>query len=833
MLIKDLWELAEIIGGHVDNPRYSGPVEHIQTDTRLTFRPSTVFIALKGPHYDGSAFLVEARKAGARAAVVSESFRGDVTGLDLVRVFEPLRALQALAAHHHRSLKIPTVAVTGSNGKTILKDFLTAILNKDRFTMASPGSYNSQVGVALSLLRLRSEARLAVIEAGISREGEMDALADMIRPDFGILTNIGMAHFEGFGSQRGIASEKMKLFRHLGPKGWLLLPDDPNLDMEAVRQLPCPHYLRGKDAALPRITHVRAEAEGVSVCTVRFPDDATHYLTLGIDASFRQVFATIETGLCAAWLLGISPGVMIEAGSHFSLPQNRIEIWKSPVGSVLANDTYSSDPVSARSCLAVFDHYPGKRKIFVFGGMKELGAKSAYEHRIVGEAAARRQVDLFLTVGELPKPAVTIFKERRPGAQVKNFPGVAALTDYVADAAGENDVIVVKGPRELKMDQVAIRFKARLTQTVYYINLSRIHHNLMVFRGLIPRETRVMVMLKAFAYGTDAGHVARFLQNHVDYFGVAYTKEAVALRRGGVTSNLLVQLVGMGDVEEVAALSLQPVVFDIETARALSRAAVAADRHVKVHLKVDTGMGRFGVFVEDLAELAGSVQKLDNLEIEGLMTHFSSADDPAGDPFTNRQIELFIKAREILAQMGIHPPLVHASATAGAVRHPSAHFSMIRLGLGMYGIYPSEAVAREIELQCPVALVSRIGSLKKYPKGYPVSYNRRFTTKRESTIAFIPMGYHDGLSRALSNKGYVLVHGKKAPIVGAVCMDFTPVDVTGIPDVAVGDPVLIFGEWQGWSVRVEELAKMEGTIPYEVLCRLSDRIQRIYLLDEE
>lgn len=829
MFAENLNELASILNGRLHGKTAPDPVRHVETDTRHGFKPNTVFFALRGHNFDGASFLDHAARRGAMAAVVASDV-DTPTPLPLIKVTDPLRALQTLAARHRKRFKAPLLAVTGSNGKTIFKDFLTGILGRDRFVISSPGSYNSQVGTALSLLRLQPEAEAAIIEVGVSQVGEMDHQRAMVQPDHGVLINIGMAHLEGFGSRKMIAAEKLKLFADMR-RGNLLLPDDPLL-ADYVPQKETVLY-RGDDAQLPRLLQVQAVAPGQAQLLFRFHNAGEQALDLAVDASFREVFATIEMGVRAAFLMGASAENIIAGGGAYRPPHARMEIWKAQNGAVLANDSYSSDPVSALAALRVFNHYPERRKIFIFGGMTELGQGGNYQHEVVGEEAARQGVDQLLTIGDLPGRTAQVFQQRRGADACRRFESVDACNAYLSQTSTAEDIILVKGPRALGLQQIGVHFKERLAQTVYYINLSRIRHNLMVFKDRVPPGTRVMVMLKAFAYGTDASHVANYLQPHVDFFGVAYTKEAVNLRRAGVSGRILVQLVRIEDVDEIVALSLQPVVFSLEVATALSRAAKAAGKTVKLHLKVDTGMGRFGVFPHQVADLGQAISALPGLEIEGLMTHFSAADDPNDDAFTQKQIDLFKQARDHLAARGIHPRLLHAAATSGVVRRPDAHFDMIRLGLGMYGIYPSPAVAEEIQLKCPIALVSRIGSLKSYPADYPVSYNRRFTTPRESRIAFVPLGYHDGLSRALSNKGYVRIAGKKAPIVGAVCMDFTPVDVTDIPEAKVGDPVLILGEWQNQAIRVEEIADLEGTIPYEILCRLSERIQRIYLLDED
>nr|WP_279382520.1 alanine racemase [Acanthopleuribacter pedis] len=727
----------------------------------------------------------------------------------------------------------PTLAITGSNGKTILKDFLAHSLMSRELVYASPGSYNSQVGVALSLLARRTPVALAIIEAGVSQQNEMQHLAAMIRPRHGVLTNIGLAHFEGFGSRAAIAREKIQLFRDLPPEGWLLIPDDPLLDEALLADIRCPIYRFGSDPRLPKLIATSPAGRGRSQLHLAFPDGQETFLQVAIDYSWREVFQTLLAGICTAWLFGISANSITRYGGAFNPPLNRLELWQSEQGCLLANDSYSADPVSTRSCLSLFDHYQGKNTWFIFAGMGELGERGAYEHRVIGELAARKQVKHLLLTGPHADATAEGYRHAFAEGVVHQFDDTAALTRYADHHAKEAEVVLIKGPREARLDTLTNLFKSKLTQTVYYISLTKIRDNALAYRGLMPADGKLLVMLKAFAYGTDAGQIARFLQTHVDFFGVAYVKEAVSLRRQGINNEILVQLVLPDDVDEVARLDLQPVVFSLDVARALNTAAERHNTRIKIHLKVDTGMGRFGVFPDQVGPLAAAIQELKHLQIEGLMTHFSSADDPEADAFSREQLAGFEQARAALNALGIDPPLCHAAASAAAARFPEARFSMIRIGLGVYGIYPSREVAETLVLKCPVTLLSQIGSLKTYPPGYPISYNQRFTTKRESRIAFMPLGYYDGLSRKLSNQGYVIVNGRRAPIVGSVCMDFTAVDVTGIEDVAVGDPVLVFGEWRGNSIRVEELAEMEGTIPYEVLVRWSHRIQRIYLMDEE
>lgn len=800
---------------------------NIVTDTREPFPEGAAFFALQGPNYDGSLFIEDARRQGARFLVSSKEVPSSPS-CEAICVADTRTALQDLASEHRRRTPIPLLAITGSNGKTLLKDFLALILSETKGLFCSPGSYNSFIGIAKSLLMIKPGNALGVIEVGVSASGEMGEKAKMVKPNYGVLTNIGLAHFEGFGSRRAIAKEKMELFKDIPEDGWVLLPDEPLLK-NAAQQLKCKVFIVGRDERLPRLESVQHLQTGKSVLFIQYPDGSHYEVIVPIDGAFPEVCETLFMGMCIAHLFGVTPAVVVGAAKRYRPPQDRMEIWKSERGHLLVNDAYSSDPVSAHACLQVFKDYPSARKIFVFGGMPELGSQKDYEHRIVAEEVSRLNVDILLTVGTLGKLTHQTFKSLKPNGVAFHYDGIEPLLVASEDLIRPGDVIVIKGPHKLKLDQIATRFKAHLSKTAYYIDLGRLEYNIKTWRDHLKPGTRLLVMIKALAYGSDAIQIASFLQQHVDQFGVAYIKEAVTLRQHGIRKDILVQLVMEEDVDEVVRLDLQPVVFDLKIVKVLSEAAVRAGRVLRVHLEVDTGMGRFGADPSRVLELAQAIDGLPGLTLYGLMTHFSSADDSQSDPFSLEQMRTFEKIQEQLKSCGLSPEVCHAAATAAAARFSDSHYDMVRIGLGIYGVYPADCVSEAIRLKCPLALVSKVASIKEYPEGHPISYNRRYITTRKSRIAYLPIGYHDGLARRWGDGWSVIIDGKKAPIVGAVCMDFTPVDVTDLPEVTVGGEALIFGEWHGQRNPIEKLAALEGTIPYEILCRLSERIQRIYL----
>lgn len=831
-----LAEIADLLGVGILPTVHSCIIQHIQTDSRLPFPAKSLFIGLQGPNHNGSTFLEQAQTKGAQAAVVAldSNVHPSIT-IPVLKVPDPLRALQKIAETVHQQSGLKTLAITGSNGKTICKDLLVAMLGTTMQVTASPGSFNSQVGVALALLQLNPEAELAVVEAGISQEGEMQHLEAMVRPHFGILTNIGFSHLEGLKTQQTIANEKCKLFQRLPSSGWLLVPDDPHLKKLSLGSN-CKHWVYGleDEKELPKMLGAYRQTTNKTFTRWQF-GTATVEVTIPIDIAWQGMFQTINAAVCAAYLLGVPPALIAETLQHFEPPHNYLEVWQSPLGFTLLNDSYSSDPVSVRAGLRTLGNFANKRKIVLFGGMQGLGEASSYQHQLVAEECDRQGVDLLITTQDLGKLTFQAYRRLKPDATSQHFPQLEAATRYLENSLGPNDCLLVKGPRALRFGTVSQKLKSLMSPTSMTINLSSIHHNLQIFRALFESKPKIMVMVKAFAYGMDAVVVTRYLQNHgVDYFGVAYLQEALELRRNGIHVPIAVQMVREEDAATVIQYGLQPVVYTEAVLLALADAAKSQGKKAFIHLKIDTGMGRFGLFPKDLNPVLEIIGARPELVLEGVMTHFSSADNAEADSFTQKQIATFETCLADIHSQGFQPTVVHAAATAGAVRFPQARFNLVRLGLGLYGIAPSKEVAKQLPqpLQCPFALVSKLGIIKHYPQGYPVSYNQRYKTCRPSKIGFIPMGYHDGISYGLANKGRVKIAGHSAPMVGAICMDFTAVDVTDIPDVATGNQVLILGSHQGHHIPVTQMAKQLNTIPYEILSRLSRRIQRIYHIEE-
>jgi alanine racemase len=799
-----------------------------------------VFLALRGRHADGHQFLAAARAGGCVAAVVAEGTAAPEGTPALVAVpptpgdDDPvLAALMRLAAWWRGQLRGTVVGITGSNGKTTVKTMLQAVLGPTRRTASSPGSYNSRLGVALSLLGMDEATDVCLVEAGVSAPGDMASLAAMIRPARGLLTNVGLAHLGSFGARERIADEKLRLFDPIGADGWVLLPEDPLCRAAGSRlHARVLHFGRETPAdGLPGVTRRSTTRRLGQVLTLAFDGGPRLDVEVG-DTSAAQGM-NVAAVASTAVLLGVTPADIADRLDGFRPPAQRLETWQTPDGVTVINDCYSADPTSTDAALRALGAYPpGHRKIFVFGGMAGLGAQHAAQHRHVGELAAEVGVSVLAPAGPLAEPAAQAFGERARSGVVLGPSGPDALAEDLPRMLRHGDVVLVKGPTDLRLDGLARALVASSATTRFLVDLTVVEANLRRIRQVVGPGPKICPIVKAEAYGGDSIRLGRHLERvGVDYLGVAFADEGVALRKAGITLPVLVLSAGRGDAEVLVRWQLTPVVHSADGIPELEEAAARHGLRVAVHVKVDTGMGRYGFFPAEVPAAVRRLGRTPHLELGGLMTHFAVADDPAEDAFTRQQIATFAAVVEALVAEGLSVPIRHAAATAAALRFPEARLDMVRIGLGLYGVSPSPACAGVVTLECAVAAVSRITSIKRFPAGHTLGYGRRYRVPEPGRrIAFIPCGYHDAVWRDLHRGGgEVLVRGVRCPIVGTVSMDSAPIDVTAVPDADVGDDVLLFGEYQGHRLPPEEIAERAGTVAHELLSGIGPRVQRIYL----
>ncbi len=840
-----LQEVARLAGCTLSDPAASPTVEAVATDSRRLLTPGSLFFALAGEHTDGHRFVPDALAAGCVAAVVDARHASSLEGagpLLLTQGGEPgedpvLSALVRLATWWRGQVGSRVLAITGSNGKTTVKSALHRVLSGAMHTVASPGSYNSRLGVALSLLGMDGQASLAILEAGVSEPGDMSPLEAMLRPDMGLVTAIGTAHMGSFLTRERIAREKLRLFERVPPPSgeddhWLLLPEDP-LCVALAEDLACQVHLFGAETGGRHRVGVRRMATTVrlsQVVRLSFAGGEEHDIEVldTSDAQVRNVAATAS----AALLLGMSPPDIAAALDGFRPPPQRLETWQTPSGVTIINDCYSADPTSTDSALRSLAQYPeSSRKVFVFGGMADLGERADPEHRHVGALASRVGVDLLLSVGDAARTTARAFRQAGGRVHVCEDPLQAA--QVIEPVLSHGDVVLVKGPSSLRLDGLARTLVSSSSPNRLMVDLTTVESNLRQIQRLVTPSTRLCPIVKAEAYGGDPARLCRFLERvGVGYLGVAFTDEGVALRRAGISLPVLVLSPGRGDARRLVEHRLTPALSSLPEIQEMEEAATHRIQTppVPVHLEVDTGMGRLGLFPEQVLEAATRIHGSKALELEGLMTHFAAAEDPTEDDFTRSQLASFHRVLEALAAAGIRVRIRHAAATAAAIRFPEARLDMVRVGLGMYGVAPSGDCRKLLPLEYAIAAVSRISAIKIFPRGHTLGYGRRYrVTAPTERIAFIPCGYHDALWRDLyAGGGEVMVRGVRCPVVGTASMDSAPINISAVPEADIGDDVLLFGQWQGQVLPPEEQAARAATVPHQLLSGIGPRVWRIY-----
>ncbi|MEB3334832.1 MAG: alanine racemase, partial [Cyanobacteriota bacterium] len=708
--------LAALVGGELRGTEPRGPIRGVAIDSRRV-QPGDLFFALPGRHADGHRFLAEALAAGAALVVTRREhplLEGNPPMGPVLAVADPLRAMQQLAAWHRRRHIRQVMAITGSNGKTVVKDALAAAVASRYRVAASPGSWNSQVGVPLAVLRAPPGTELGIFEAGVSAPGEMAHLAAILQPEFGILVNVGLAHLASFGSREATAREKLRLFQGTPPPQWLLLPPDPLLD--AV-PLACPRLHPGDDP--PRLLAREPLPRGLEL-TIAFPGHPTP-LRLAVRTRSAPLVEDLLLAITAASRLGVEPEAIVSALRDHSFGPTRMETWRTPDGVTIVNDTASSDPLSVQAALdtvAASGEATGKR-IFLFGGMAELGAREEPEHRLIGQVAAQRGFSHLLL---LPHPAreatAAGWRAVAPEAPLLEVADGAALRRQVRELAQRGDLLLVKGPSQAGLTTLARELWESMAPRRLVVDLGAIRDNIARFRVHCGAGVAILAVLKAWAYGTELARLARALQEFgVDWIGVSAADEGAIARRAGVHLPILVLLMDPDEVDKAVRHRLTPVVYSPAFATALVESLREMGATCEVHLEIETGMGRLGVAPGEALAVARLLRGSGVTRLTGVMTHLASADDPAADDDTHRQLAVFDQVvAELRAELE-EPLVVHAAATSGAVRFPQARHSMVRLGLGLYGIGPSPAVAQALDLQLALGFVSRLVQVSCLPRG--------------------------------------------------------------------------------------------------------------------
>ena len=802
------------------------------TDSRsLCFPEQTLFFALRTKRNDGHKYISELYRRGVRSFVVEqvpEDYQTQFADANFLKVPSPLAALQRLAERHRDEFNLPVVGITGSNGKTWVKEWLYQILMPSMKVTRSPKSYNSQIGVPLSVWLLNEQTKVALFEAGISEPGEMLALHDIIQPTIGVLTSLGTAHQENFRSLDEKCMEKLQLFRNTEV---VIYPSDDDTVSRCIRR----SQYQGERIGWSRYNEtapmfVKTEGRCVS------------YIYKGVEGNFEIPFldeASIENSItCAtvALYLGLSPETVAERMARLEPIAMRLEVKEGQRGLILINDSYNSDVNSLDIALDFMNRRvetkpqtsnlnAQTKRILILSDIYQSGETPAELYRQVSDLIQKRGVDGFVGIG----PEIMSQASQFTIGQKWFFPDVEQFLQSSIFRNMHHEVVLLKGARPFGFERISEQLEQQVHETILEVDLNAVVDNLNHFRSFLRPETKMVCMIKADAYGAGAVEIAKTLQDHrVDYLAVAVADEGVTLRKAGITQNIIVMNPEMSSFKTLFDYDLEPEVYSFRLMNALVKAA----RHEgitgwPVHIKLDTGMHRLGFDPKkDLDELIDLLKHQSAIIPRSVFSHFVGSDSDDFDNFSAKQFRLFDEASQKIQGAFSHKILRHIDNSAGIEHFPERQLDMCRLGIGLYGVDPY--MPHKLGgLSTVSTLKTTILQIREVPAGESVGYSRKTILERDSRIAAIPIGYADGLNRRLGNRhGYCLINGQKAEYVGNICMDVALVDVTDVP-CQEGDSVEIFGK----NLPVTVLSDILDTIAYEVLTGVSNRVKRIYFQD--
>jgi alanine racemase len=820
-----LKQLAKACGGAILREGLSNDVSALAFDSRKLPEPDgTVFFALKSATNDGLRFLEDAYRKGVRTFVVPRNFFPDkrLSEGSFVEVEDTLLALQALATAHRRQFTLKVVGITGSNGKTIVKDWLSQLVGADQRVCKSPKSYNSQIGVPISVWELRAGDTLAIFEAGISQPGEMERLARIIQPTQGIFTNIGEAHGESFSDKTAKIWEKLRLFEQCEK----LIYTADNSELTAEIKL-----FSEKHPRLRVISWSQQHPADYQISTSLSGKEALEIQVSGKKSgSFHIPFAdkaSLENAMHAwVWMVenGYDPKDI--APRFMTLPRirMRMEMKAAINSSTLINDSYSLDLDSLGIALDYLDRLTHhKQKTVILSDFDQNAGEDEALFKRVATLLREHRIDRLVGVGTL----MTRYKKQFTGIKTHFFERTNQAAAELGRLGFANEAILLKGARRFGFEQLEQQLALKQHQTVLEIDLDAMLHNYQFYRALLKPNTRMMVMVKAFSYGSGTFEVASLLQHHrADYLAVAYADEGVALREAGITLPIMVMNVEPAGLEKLVRYQLEPEVYSFRLLEELITYLQATEtKGLAIHLNIDTGMKRLGFDCDEVMELGNLLKNQREVRVASVYSHLVASDASEHLAFTLDQISNFKKAADQLSENLGYKPLVHILNTAGIINFSEAQFDMVRLGIGLYG-YDSAQHFQD-KLQVVGTLKTVISQLRTVKASETIGYNRNGKTEHDSTIATLPIGYADGIGRMAGHgKMTVLVNGKEASTIGNICMDMLMVNVSGIT-CKEGDEVVIFGPQHN----IEKLATALGTIPYEVLTNVSQRVKRVYLKD--
>ncbi|MCB8964703.1 MAG: bifunctional UDP-N-acetylmuramoyl-tripeptide:D-alanyl-D-alanine ligase/alanine racemase [Bacteroidales bacterium] len=796
------------------------PVSLITTDSRTPNGGiGALFVAIEGQNHDGHKFIGDLYNfQNVRAFLVStpSSLADQYPDASFIVCSNTLDALQKLAAYHRSKYTYPVVGITGSNGKTIVKEWLNQLLSGNFRIVRSPKSFNSQVGVPLSVLQMDENFQMGIFEAGISRVGEMDKLQPIINPEIGIFTNIGLPHQENFADIEQKVTEKLKLFKQV--KQLIYCTDHSEVSNAIIgninkntTQLFTWGHSGNADVTIEQID-TDSKSSKISVTYQNTP------LTFSIPFSDKASIENAMHCLCLMLILRLDYSTIGERMAKLIPVAMRLELKEGINNCSIINDSYNSDIGSLKIALDfLVQQKQHNNRILILSDIMQSGLKPETLYAEVAQLTHEKGINKIIGIGAEISRFGHLFSISK-----EFYPDTTEFLQNFSRRQIGNSAILLKGSRNFHFERISTILEQKSHRTVLEVNINALVHNLNFYRSKLKPNVKLMALVKAFSYGSGSFEIANLLQYHrVDYLGVAFADEGVALREAGISLPIIVLNPSFGTYELMIEYELEPEIYSFtglsEFIAALNRMGVS---NYSVHIKIDSGMHRLGFTPNQIPELITTLNQSTAIRVKSVFSHLAASDETQHDSFTQHQIDTFRNACTDISEGIGYTPIRHILNTGGIERYPDAQFDMVRLGIGLYGI----SATQQNNLLNVSTLKSRIIQVKHIEAGETIGYSRKGMVKRATTVITIPIGYADGLNRKLGNGvGQMLVKGKLAPTIGNISMDTCTIDATGI-DVSEGDEVTIFGT----NPTITSVANALGTIPYEVLTSVSRRVKRIY-----
>ncbi len=783
-------------------------IKHLLTDSRkVTDAKHTMFFALPGK-VDAHVYVADLYQKGCRNFVVSEAEHynyGIYINANFLLVPHTLTALQTIASKHRQAFNIPVIGITGSNGKTIVKEWLNFLLSPEQSVVRSPKSYNSQIGVPLSVWNISEAHTFGIFEAGISTINEMEKLANIIQPSIGVLTHIGAAHSQGFENDTEKYLEKTKLFKStevvIGRRKYFLEPIDQKLFTYEINEA----------SANVNITSMVKEGSH-TIINYNFKNESQSFkIAFTDEAAIENVLTCLSTLL----YLGYEANVIAERMLYLPAISMRMELKSAINQCFIINDAYSADLDSLRIALNFLTQQnQTSKKTVILSDIVETGLEPKLLYNTVNKLLVEHKINKLITIGQ----DIGKVKFEIPAT---HYESTANFLDKVDINDFSHETILIKGSRSFEFEHIAQILTLKKHETVLEINLSAIQHNLSVYKSSIPKDTQIMVMLKAFGYGAGTFEIANILQyNNISYIGVAYADEGVALRNHGINTPIMVMSPEMGAFNTIISRCLEPEIYSLGQAKQFIAAAINKKcKDYPIHIKIDTGMHRLGFFEDEVEALVAILKDTNAVKVKSVFSHLAAADNAKKNEFTNAQLAIFSRVSDKIKSLMGYSFIRHIANTSG-IGFENANFDMVRLGIGLYGI----DAKRQSELASVATLKTTISQIKHLKAGQNIGYGAHNILEKDTSIATIKIGYADGFMRKLGNANYkVMINGEWCNTIGNICMDMCMIDITDIAAKET-DEVIVFDS----SEQIIKMANALQTIPYEVLTNISQRVARTY-----